>query len=149
MCISAKDWTLAFWRSWRMRQTTKITLKLCMCVMLLWQVHEQACVCVYVCVRVFHFLCAGYEQFGLMRSDPALCFRALCGEEPCGSKKKKRRLAKKALQAAKRAAKAAKDMDGGGEESDISGMSDSGEENETEDGRMTTPTAVSSSKRYG
>ena len=45
----------------------------------------------------------GYEQFGLMRSDPALCFRAMCGEEPAGSKKKKKKLAKKALAAAKKA----------------------------------------------
>lgn len=39
----------------------------------------------------------GYEQFGLMRSDPALCFRALVGEEgpqtSSSSKKRKGRSA--------------------------------------------------------
>ena len=36
----------------------------------------------------------GYEQFGLMRLDPALCFRALVGEEgpqPSNGKKRKGR----------------------------------------------------------
>lgn len=33
---------------------------------------------------------AGYEQFHLFRSDPALCFKALVGEEPPGSRKKKK-----------------------------------------------------------
>jgi hypothetical protein len=32
----------------------------------------------------------GYEQFGKMRSDPALCFKALCGEEPVRLRKKKK-----------------------------------------------------------
>ncbi len=32
---------------------------------------------------------SGYEQFGPMRSDPALCFKAMCGEELPGPKKKK------------------------------------------------------------
>ena len=31
----------------------------------------------------------GYEQFGLMRSDPALCFKAMCCEGHTGPKKKK------------------------------------------------------------
>ena len=53
------------------------------------------------CVRSTSYSSLGYEQFGLMRSDPALCFKAMCGEEPPGSKKKKKNLAKQALMAAK------------------------------------------------
>ena len=34
---------------------------------------------------------SGYEQFGLMRSDPALCFRAIVGEEPPNARKKKKK----------------------------------------------------------
>lgn len=87
-----------------------------------------------------------------MRSDPALCFRALCGEEPSGTKKRKRRLAKKALQAAKRALATAKAMrkdfvpDAGGEESDISDMSESGGEDEGEGSEASAP-ATPNSKR--
>lgn len=85
-----------------------------------------------------------------MRSDPALCFRALCGEEPSGTKKRKRRLAKKALQAAKRALATAKamekDFDASREESDISDMSESGGEEDDEDSAVSAP-ATPSSKR--
>ena len=38
----------------------------------------------------FSHLLAGYEQFHLFRLDPALCFKALVGEEPPGSRKKKK-----------------------------------------------------------
>ena len=34
---------------------------------------------------------SGYEQFGPMRSDPALCFRAIVGEEPPNARKKKKK----------------------------------------------------------
>lgn len=33
---------------------------------------------------------AGYEQFHLFRADPALCFKALVGEEPPANRKKKK-----------------------------------------------------------
>jgi hypothetical protein len=90
----------------------------------------------------------GYEQFGLMRSDPALCFRALCGEEPSGTKKKKKKLAKKALQAAKRVLATAKAVgkdyvpEG---DSDMSDMSDSGEEGD--ENEALSPATVPSLKR--
>ena len=38
----------------------------------------------------FSYHLAGYEQFHLFRLDPALCFKALVGEEPPGSRKKKK-----------------------------------------------------------
>ena len=99
---------------------------------------------------VYH---AGYEQFGLMRSDPALCFRALCGEEPRGTKKKKKRLAQKALAAAKKAMASVKPSgseafvpDGAGDDSE---MSESGEESEGEgEGDSAPPTpAATNTKR--
>lgn len=86
----------------------------------------------------------GYEQFGKMRSDPALCFKALCGEEPVRVRKKKK--GGKQQEAAKFSA-----TPGGGE----SEGSESGEEEEEEsEGEMesgpSTPAshATPTGKRY-
>ncbi len=83
-----------------------------------------------------------------MRSDPALCFRALCGEEPCGTKKKKKRMAKKALQAARRALDVAKargaDFVVPREDSD---MSESGEDTEGEEVEESGTLAMVTPKR--
>ena len=43
-----------------------------------------------VCVCVLCCLSAGYEQFHLFRSDPALCFKALVGEESQTSLRRKK-----------------------------------------------------------
>ena len=43
-----------------------------------------------VCLSLCSLITAGYEQFHLFRSDPALCFKALVGEEPPASRKKKK-----------------------------------------------------------
>ena len=92
----------------------------------------------------------GYEQFRRMRSDPALCFKALCGEEPVSMRKKKKGKQETKLSATP-GGKVGGSGDGGGE----SEASDSGEEEEEEsEGEMesgpstpashTTPTG----KRY-
>lgn len=92
-----------------------------------------------------------------MRSDPALCFRALCGEEPRGTKKKKKRLAQKALAAAKKAMTSTKTTGSEAFVPDVAGddseMSESGEESEGEgegegDSAPPTPSAATNTKRY-
>lgn len=70
----------------------------------------------------------GYEQFGRMRSDPALCFKALCGEEPVRIRKKKKGKQQEAKLSATPGGKVGGSGDGGGE----SDASDSGEEEEEE-----------------
>ena len=72
---------------------------------------------------------AGYEQFGKMRSDPALCFKALCGEEPPRLRKKGKAKAAAGKQGAteKVGGASLKDEDSEG--------SESGEEEES-DGEM-------------
>ncbi len=86
----------------------------------------------------------GYEQFGLMRSDPALCFKAMCGEEPPGSKKKKKSLAKMALVTAKATGGVTRRVSVGGDDSE---GSESGEESEGDgDSGPCTP-ATPNSKR--
>ena len=79
----------------------------------------------------------GYEQFGLMRSDPALCFKALCGEEPAGTKKKKKHLAKKAIAAAKAMATTKSDSE----------ESESGEESEGDEDSGPSAPATPNPKR--
>lgn len=88
-----------------------------------------------ICLFPLYCIIIGYEQFGLMRSDPALCFKAMCGEEPYGSKKKKKRLAKKALAAAKRVmafAKSAGTLVISGEDGEDSEGSENEDESEGE-----------------
>lgn len=91
-----------------------------------------------------------------MRSDHALCFRALCGEEPRGTKKKKKRLAKKALAAAKKAMVSVKPSgseafvpDGAGDDSEMSESAEESEgEGDVESAPPTPSAAATNTKRY-
>lgn len=87
-------------------------------------------------------LWTGYEQFGKMRSDPALCFKALCGEELPRLRIKKKGKGGKPVVVGKVGGAAGK-----GEESEVS---DSAEEEESEgeiESGPSTP-ATPSGKRY-
>lgn len=53
-------------------------------------VHVDFVLCVHLLISLLSLYLAGYEQFHLFRSDPALCFKALVGEEPPGNRKKKK-----------------------------------------------------------
>ena len=93
----------------------------------------------------------GYEQFGKMRSDPALCFKALCGEEPVSVRKKKKgKQQQETKLTSTLGGKVGGSGDGGGGESEAS---DSEEEEESE-GEMesgpSTPAshATPTGKRY-
>ena len=83
-----------------------------------------------------------------MRSDPALCFKALCGEEPVRVRKKKK--GGKQQEAAKLSATPG----GGGGESEGSESGEEEEEEEDSDGEMesgpSTPAshATPTGKRY-
>ena len=90
-------------------------------------IEKRTCINVYLCIYV------GYEQFGLMRSDPALCFKALCGEEPPRSKKKNKGNASTLLKA-------------DSEKGNDSEGSESGEESDGESSPSTP--ATPSNKRY-
>ncbi len=101
---------------------------------------------VYCCMMVIVFvnLTAGYEMFGPMRSDRALCFRSLCGEEPRASSKKKKAAIVRA------AALAAKTRAAQGVESDVSGGDSEWEEGieEPPPGKK-TPRAIKHASKFG
>ena len=85
---------------------------------------------------------AGYEQFGKMRSDPALCFKALCGEEPPSMRKKNKSKAANAT-AGKVGGASVKGEDSEGSESG----EDEDSDGEGESG-PSTPATPSGGKRY-
>ena len=75
-------------------------------------------------MTVHMYVYTGYEQFGRMRSDPALCFKALCGEEPPTIRKKRKGKAQKTAATGK--------TSGGGGREEESEVSDNEEEEESE-----------------
>jgi len=75
---------------------------------------------------------SGYEQFGLMRSDPALCFRAIVGEEPPNARKKKKKgKAKPSDRGGERDRGGREEEEEEEEEEEMSGMESEGEDGES------------------